>query len=261
VARVERKTYPPHARLSRHVHAEAKILCVVAGGFTESLGRHQFECSRGVVLMRGPDVPHANHCGPRGAECLAITVSAHRLASDPLLGAVFDEPSAHRQALARIAAHIDVELSRGDRAAPLALEGLTLELIAAAIRGAEPRSRGIPKWLRDAHALFDAEFATTIRVTDVAAAVGVHPVYLARAFRARFGYSPSELVRNRRLETAARALRESCRSLSEIAYENGFASSSHFSTSFAHHTGLTPSAFRKANRSRTTVQADPFAVD
>src|SRR5437763_697947 len=78
VARVERKTYAPHARLSRHVHADAKILCVVAGGFTERVGRQQFECSPGMVLLRGPGEPHANDCGPRGAQCVAITVSGAR---------------------------------------------------------------------------------------------------------------------------------------------------------------------------------------
>src|SRR5262249_23905956 len=93
VARVERKTYSPYARLPRHVHPDATIVCVVAGGFTERLGRHSFECSPGTVLMRGPDQPHANDCGPRGARCVAISVSAERLSSDPLVGKLFAEPS------------------------------------------------------------------------------------------------------------------------------------------------------------------------
>lgn len=244
VAQVERKTYSPQTRLPRHVHADAKILCVVAGGFTERLGRHQFECSRGTVLMRGPNEPHANDCGPGGATCVAITVSGERLASDLLIGQLFAEPYVFPRTLGNVAIRINVELSRGDRAAPLAIEGLTLELLSYAIRGVARPTRVAPKCLRDAHELIEAEFMTAIRVADVAAAVGVHPVYLARAFRAHFGYSPSELVRVRRLENAARMLRETSRSLSEIAFENGFASQSHFSTSFVTHTGCTPSAYR-----------------
>jgi AraC family transcriptional regulator len=248
VARVERKTYSPHAKLPRHVHGEAKILCVLAGGFVEVQGRHRFECSRGMMLLRGPGEPHSNDCGPRGADCLAITLSGERLSSDRLLASVFAEPRMYRRAPAHAAMRIDVELSRGDPAAALTVEGLALELLAAAIRGKNPKTRAIPKSVRDAHAAFEAEFTTPIRVADVAALVGVHPVYLARAFRAYFGYSPSELVRLRRLEHAARALRETTRSVSQIALDSGFASPSHFSTGFARHMGLTPSAYRTAAR-------------
>ena len=107
--------------------------------------------------------------------------------------------------------------------------------------------------------MIDAHFATTIRVSEVATAVGVHPVYLARAFHAQFGYSPSELVRKRRLENAARMLRETSRSLSEIAFDNGFASHSHFSTSFVNHTGLTPSEYRGSTgeRHRVALESAP----
>src|SRR6185436_1876437 len=137
VARVERKTYSPHARLSRHVHADARILCVVAGGFTERLGRHHFECAPGMVLLRGPGEPHANDCGPRGAKCVAITVSGARLASDPLLEKVFATPNVFPRSLANLTTRIDRELSRGDRAAPLAIEGLALELLSHAVRRAD----------------------------------------------------------------------------------------------------------------------------
>jgi AraC family transcriptional regulator len=248
VARVERKTYSPHARLSRHAHPEAKILCILAGGFTESLRQHRIECSRGTVLMRGPGEPHADDCGPGGAECVAITVSAERLSSDPLLATVFAEPSVYRRALVPIVNRIEVELAHDDRATALAVEGLALELLAVAIRRADPKSGAVPKWLSDAYAVFEAGFATPLRVTEVAAIVGVHPVYLARAFRAHFGCSPSALVRLRRLENAMRDLSDTTHSVSQIALDNGFASPSHFSTGFVNHTGLTPSAYRIAAR-------------
>ena len=245
VARTERKRYSPHERLPQHVHVEAHIVCVVAGGFTERLRRHEFECSAGMVLMRGPDEPHANDCGPHGAECVAITVSPERLASDPLVRKAFATPSVFPRTLTSVARRIDIEVSRADNAAALAVEGLALQLLASTIRaGDKPKGRVAPKCLRHAHDLIDAGFATAIRVAEVAAVVGVHPVYLARAFHAHFGYSPSHLVRTRRVENAARMLRETSRSLSEIACDNGYSSQSHFSTSFVHHTGLTPTAFR-----------------
>lgn len=250
-ATAERKTHSPHAQLPRHAHADAKILCVLGGGFSETLSRHHFECSRGMVLMRGPEVPHANAYGPRGADCLVLTVPAERVASDPTLASLFAQPSVHRPKLSNIVTRINLELSRGDRAAALAIEGLTLELLADAVRCREERpGRVAPKCVRDAHEVFEAEYARTIRVADVAAAVGIHPVYLARAFREHFGYSPSQLVRLRRLENAARALSETALTLSEIAFDNGFASQSHFATSFLKYAGQTPSSYRSAMRDK-----------
>jgi AraC family transcriptional regulator len=261
VAKIERKTYSPHTSLATHAHDEARVLCVLAGSFTETLGSRTFECSRGTVLFRGPDEPHANDCGASGAECLAVGVSGRRLASDPLLGALFAAPTVYPVTLRGIAMRIDAELMRGDRATPLAVECLALELLAAAIRGAERlKTRAVPKCLRDAHSIFEAEFKSAVRVTDVAAAIGVHPVYLARGFRSHFGYSPSELVRQRRVDCAARALKETTRSLSEIALECGFASPSHFSTCFVGHFGITPSAYKRG-AARTNREAHtPVAV-
>lgn len=127
----------------------------------------------------------------------------------------------------------------------LALEGLVLALGAEFARIAGPRrGRRCPLWLLRTREALDAGFTTRVRLAALAAEAGVHPVYLAVAFRNAFGTSVGEYVRARRIKAAQLALRESGRSINEIALTLGFSSQSHFTRVFRTRTGLTPLAYR-----------------
>jgi AraC family transcriptional regulator len=86
-------------------------------------------------------------------------------------------------------------------------------------------------------------------LSGLAQSVGVHPVTLARAFRHAFGCTVGEYVRSLRIERAAHQLAQTELSLAEIALGAGFSDQSHFSNLFRHHTGLSPSKFRRLVRS------------
>jgi len=86
---------------------------------------------------------------------------------------------------------------------------------------------------------------THLRIADVAASLGVHPVHLARVFRKAWGCSPGDLLRWRRVEQAGALLR--CRKLgmAEIAVIAGFADQSHMARAFQIRYGMTPSHYRR----------------
>jgi AraC family transcriptional regulator len=86
---------------------------------------------------------------------------------------------------------------------------------------------------------------TPLRCTDLALEAGVHPVHLARVFRARHGISPGEYLRRRRLDWAAHRLAESAVPIADIALEAGFADQSHLTRSFHRWMGLTPLQYRR----------------
>ena len=74
----------------------------------------------------------------------------------------------------------------------------------------------------------------------------LHPVYLARAFRSHFRYSPGDFARQHRLQRAANLLAH-CRlslSLSEVAQDCGFFDQPHLSRSFRARFGVTPGEYR-----------------
>jgi AraC family transcriptional regulator len=138
-----------------------------------------------------------------------------------------------------------------DELSSLAMEGLTLEILTAVSRSANAcRGRKPPHWLVNARELLHGQFTERLALDDIAAAVGIHPVHLCRAFRQQYGCTLGDYVRNLRVDLAARQLLVSRQSLVEIALAAGFADQSHFTKTFRRCTGMTPGAFRLRLRSR-----------
>jgi AraC family transcriptional regulator len=148
-----------------------------------------------------------------------------------------------------LAWRLAAELRRPDTAAPLAVTGLLMELLAGAARSRQVRLHGAtPSWLAAARDYLH-DRGQIASLAEVAVAVGVHPVTLARGFRKAYGCSVGAYLRWLRLSRAARQLAETEAALAEIALAAGFADQSHFSNAFRRETGLSPSAFRRAARS------------
>ena len=64
-------------------------------------------------------------------------------------------------------------------------------------------------------------------------------------FAERFGLSPYAYLINQRIDHAKRLLKNSSSSITDIAYDCGFNSSSQFTNIFRKHTGLTPKEYKK----------------
>ena len=106
----------------------------------------------------------------------------------------------------RLFARLNREFHKTDSAAKLAIEGLALELLADAARQPYRRIGAAPAWLRQAREMILEHFPETLKLTQIAAEVGVHPVYLATAFRQKFGLTIGEFVRQLRIEHACAEL-------------------------------------------------------
>jgi AraC-like DNA-binding protein len=83
-----------------------------------------------------------------------------------------------------------------------------------------------------------------VTIAGLARLCGLSPRQLQRKFKATFGVGPQQFLIKTRLLAACRALRETRRGISEIAYECGFADQSAFARHFRHHLGMTPTRFR-----------------
>ncbi|WP_070962989.1 helix-turn-helix domain-containing protein [Vibrio sonorensis] len=74
--------------------------------------------------------------------------------------------------------------------------------------------------------------------------VGMSHTRLNRVFKAEFGMTVFEWLRRQRLERAKHYLSNQAQSVTDIALNCGFSSTSHFTQSFKTHFGQTPSEFR-----------------
>jgi AraC family transcriptional regulator len=239
------------AELPWHYHETPTICYVLQGAFTELWRGGSIACTSSTLKITPAGERHWDQFSRGDVRGLLIEAGDAQVASIRPYSAVLDERvSFHGGLVSAIARRIYDEMRRMDAAAPLAIEGLLLELIASASRMREQNgSTGRPRWLEDARDRIHVELAARPSLTGLAESVGVHPVTLARSFRRTFGCTVGEYVRRLRIERAALQLAETELSLAEIALAAGFSDQSHFSNMFRRHTGLSPFRFRRVVRS------------
>lgn len=264
----------PHRVVERHGHEEAHFVLVLEGLYVSSAAgapavsagpllvynpagtthRDRFEAQavegwgrrfagRFLALSVGADLVDAAAADGQAPEAamvlrdpdaLALARRLARAVAGPVAGSVADD---------------DMGDNVGDNvgAAGLLGESLALALLAASAPGRDDPHVGsgaAPRWLAVARELLDDRCGGAVRIAELAAAAGVHPVHLARVFRRHLGCTPGEYLRRRRLERAAVLLRETRRRLSDVALDCGFADQSHLANAFKRHRGVTPAAYR-----------------
>jgi AraC family transcriptional regulator len=247
------EVYSRPGLIPRHAHAQLSITILLEGSFEEHYDaiHKPRSCSPGSAIVRPAGEAHANVIGRHGGRTLSVELDADRMESRTTLGPLFERLSHHGQGcFLDLGLAMSQELQNADEAAPLALESLSLELLARLIRGRHERSPKSPaKWLQRARDLIHCgSLDEPMRIGQLAAEVGIHPVYFARMFREAYAVTPGEYVRRLRLELARRQLVSSSLSLAEIASTCGFADQSHFARLFRRQFGIAPGAFRRMTR-------------
>jgi AraC family transcriptional regulator len=246
--------HSPSLILPRHEHEHANVNFTITGSFRETIGRHPQECRASSLLIKPAGEAHANEYGRKGAHCLIIEVPRRRLESFRPLSGLFEKPDHIENAfLACVAMRVYRELHASGGPSPLLIEGLVLELLALAAK-VEPclRNRS-PRWLDDVSRLLHERFTSQLSLSTVAEHIGIHPSYLARSFRERYGCSVGTYINSLRIEYAMRELQHFDRPLSEIAAIAGFYDQSQFTNVFKRQLGMTPSQYRTAARSGNKI--------
>jgi AraC-like DNA-binding protein len=133
---------------------------------------------------------------------------------------------------------------------PLEAEEQVLRLLRAALDGRRPAprpARSTQRLVDRAKTYLVSELGRSIRLVDIARAVGASPGYLTELFRALEGIPLHAYLTQLRL---ARALIElpHADDLTALALELGFSSHSHFSARFRRAFGVSPSDFRRGAR-------------
>ncbi|MBD2466056.1 helix-turn-helix transcriptional regulator [Oscillatoria sp. FACHB-1407] len=83
-----------------------------------------------------------------------------------------------------------------------------------------------------------------LAVSAIAQEISLSQYHFSRLFKQTTGMAPHQYVMQQRLERAKKLLRQSTRSLVDIAHECGFANQSHFAKTFRKLVGATPKAYR-----------------
>lgn len=102
--------------------------------------------------------------------------------------------------------------------------------------------------IQSAIAYLQNKYLSPIRLDQLAMEVGMSKYHLQRTFKKAVGVTPMEFVTNLRIIKAVALLKDDCLSITEIAHEVGYQSSSHFSELFHRQRGCTPTEYRNQLR-------------
>lgn len=245
--------YPAKLEMPLHAHERAYVGIVLKGSYTETADYRRRDCGPLMAVYHPEGESHSVVFHDSTARIFRVEVTE---SWRPKVEA-FSQASAHPVEFeggvpAWLALRLRAEFRARDRWSTLAIEGLALELFAELGRSLSARLSGssFPAWLEHAREILESSPSNPPSLTNLAGAVGVHPVHLAREFRRRYRCTIGDFIRRRRIELACREITGSDASLSEIALASGFYDQSHFSNTFRRFTGMTPGAYRASCKTR-----------
>ncbi len=244
---VAESTYPPRLRLPRHAHRSAYLCFVRRGGFTERHGQSVETYDRSACAFRPPDDEHANEFAEGGAVCVNVDIGETALDRLRELGLGHARFSIRSPFVQHLRARLYDELAAPDEMSDMVVEALATEIMVFASR----RQKGLPVrrlWVEKAQRMIEADFGEPLSLAGIARAIGVHPVHLARQFRAFHACTVGDYIRQVRVAFARRELTATDAPIAQIALLAGFSDQSQLTRTFRRLTGRTPAAYRAARR-------------
>ena len=221
----------PHASTPPHAHARPLCCLMLDGVSAQTTGREERQREPGRAFFYPAGEVHHERWGARGGRIFSIELAADELR----MPAASAELTGWTALLAR---RVHVEASDAD---DLAIESLAFALAGELAR--EPEDDG--RWSRRVRDYLHAHFTRKLSLREIAAAAGVHPVHVSRAFPLRHGLTLGDYVRALRIDYAARELMCTRRPIADIALDAGFASQPHLTRHFRARIGVTPAAYRR----------------
>ena len=237
--------HPAGYRIPPHAHEMPSFYFLLEGSLVEQYGRDNALRNANELVFTPADRPHSNIFQARGGHCLIIELHPAVIARAVECGPLPANLTSFRGRPAWLASRLYHEFRAADAVSPLIVEGVILEIFAEICRHtSRTRTFTAPRKIRQARDFLDAAFAQPFSLADVAQAVDLHPVYLARIFRQTYGSSVGEYLRRRRVDFVCSQLSGSDKPLAQIALDAGFCDQGHLSKTFRKLTGLTPRQFR-----------------
>jgi AraC family transcriptional regulator len=235
-------TYGPEMRIGRHMHERSYVSFLLRGSYTECYSHRTRRCELGTLLVHPAGESHTNRFDEHGGRVLSLEMPSEYCGFVPRCLA--DDAAAEVYEVANLMTRLERELALADDCSST-IEAIAFELAGVLDRTFSPE-RQPPRWLRDAVAVLQERFREPLSLEQIAAAIGVHPVHLARTFHAVQHCTVGDYLRYLRVAFARWKLAESSMPIVEVAHRSGFSDQSHLCRIFKRQTGMTPSQFRSA---------------
>lgn len=240
--------YSPNQVHPKHSHERSTFCLVLRGNFTETYGRDALICTASTLLFYPAGEIHMERFHKARTHCFIIEVQPswlRRVSQSSILidrGANF-----HGGRIPGLAMRAYQEFCALDQFSLLSIEGFILEMIAEILRYSQRLQNRRPSTrISLVREVIQEHFSETLTLNAIAEKVGLHPAYVAQAFRKTYGSTVGEYTRWLRVEAACRELSKPNLPIATIAANLGFFDQSHFTRTFRRLIGVTPAEYRKS---------------
>lgn len=235
-----------HEKVDWHYHQNAYFTFILQGNVFEGNKKETYTCTPGSLLFHNWQEPHYN-IKPKGFTRGFHIEIKHSWFNQLNLAAATTEGSLHilDPGIKLLIHKIFKETKTADNVSNLSIEQLLLQVFAEMNGSYSIKKNQRPVWVKTISEIINNRFAEKLTLNELAAVLNIHPVHLCRDFSKYFHCTLGEYIRKTRIEKSLCLLHNKGFSLADIAFECGFADSSHFLRCFKDYNGLNPSAYRK----------------
>lgn len=230
--------------LTKHFHSQAYLSFILEGRFEEMYGRSSSKRRARALVFHPPGEFHSN-CFHETTRAFNVQMDTAWLEKLPSAIVAPDAAVLESTLCSFLVMKLYREFTNFDDLSPLIIEGLMLEMLGTAGRGAKLRVGSPPKWLLTARSWLHDNYQRNVGIAELAAIAGVHQTHLAGEFRRYFGTTIGDYIRQLRVQFACSKLSDSTASMTDIALAAGFFDHSHFIRVFKTHVRMTPLQYRR----------------
>ncbi|RFM30858.1 helix-turn-helix domain-containing protein [Chitinophaga silvisoli] len=232
-------TYPAGYTSEWHYHSNPHFSHILCGGSKELVKGQSDLNVVGEGLYYYPGIPHQNVGYQEGTRIFNLELEAgffkqYELEVPPP-SLMFDE-QAQLNAKGLIRAMKEHYLH--DEQSQMAIEQICISLI-------QPDEKLFPEWVPKIKAVMQDYWDQPLSLPQLAKELGLHPVTISKYFSKYFNCSAGEYLRRIKVERAVGLIRSGQNSLTEVAYQCGFADQAHFTKMFQRITGMLPRQYEK----------------
>lgn len=238
---ISARHYEPLTQQPWHCHERPTLFIQLAGDQQDETAYGGWAMPNLSVTYHPRFLRHRSHLGPKGARGLNIELSDEWLAKNGVASHELGEGRTLESEASRSAVLNLFRIYSPGELDGLDLGGIVVELLETLT---PPPPTSEPKWLQRVESEIESDFRSSIGLAHLAKSAGVHPVHLARVFRARHGCSVTEQIQRLRIQAATQQILEGD-SIGSAALDAGFADQFHFSRTFQSHFGYCPKLVKR----------------
>ncbi|HET6253423.1 MAG TPA: helix-turn-helix transcriptional regulator [Puia sp.] len=240
-------------RVDWHFHEDNYFTFLLTGGMCEGNKKEVYECVAGDLLFHNWQDAHYNLGSGRFTRGFHVELSGHWYERLDIRASLTEGSIRLSDPLVKTLMYdLFREAKLSGTGGQPGVDALLTQIFGVLGKIRESRDSAKPAWVARVREMLrdDRSEGSLINrrewsLVDIAREVNIHPVHLSREFPKHFHTNLGNYLRMIRIQRAMTLLPDATRSLTDIAFECGFADQSHFIRSFKAQFEVPPLAYRR----------------